>query len=284
MNLEFGNLTVKNFQSFKELDLNFDTIKGTTTLILGDNRDDEFASSNGSGKSAVLEAISWVLFGLTFRPLRYADEIINLQENDCEVSLELFLNDKKYVINRFRTRNKPAILKLFEDEVELLKDSDSKSKQQQLESIIGFNFSTFTNSIMFHLDYVAFPELKPAERADILTEISNLEIYVNAAQQAKNDSLQINSKISEIKMQINSIETIISRLTENDFDIKIQSWENKKIFNIRALRNDIINLKLEMTNLKERIAIEILGIKDNLSLLLKNKSSQINYYEAIPKI
>lgn len=253
MQLSLGNLAAENFQSFKNLTLDFNSIKGLSTLIMGDNRDDEFATSNGSGKSVVLEAISWVLFGTTFRPLRYADEVINLQENSCMVRLDVSLDGRTITIIRTRAKGKSTVLSLFEGNgIELMADSDSRSKQAQLESLLGFNFQTFTNSIMFHLDYVAFPELKPAERAEILTNIGNLDVYVKAAAQAKNDSSQLDTLMRTAVTKIESAQNFYNELAKKDYDTEIEKWEESKREKIRTLRFDIIDLKEEKADDKDR--------------------------------
>ena len=252
MKLELGCLTAENFQSFKNLDFDFRNVRGMSTLIMGDNRDDELASSNGAGKSVILEAISWVLFGTTFRTLRYADEVINLQEDSCQVRLDLILDNKMFTVFRTRKKGKSTVLALFEGDNELMVDSDSRSKQAQLESILGFNFETFTNSVMFHLDYVAFPELKPAERAEILTEIGNLDIYVKAATQAKQETVKMTSDITTLYTQGKALDQLIEDLKQEDFDTKLTGWENNRTERIKELRTSILELKEEKADEKDR--------------------------------
>ena len=291
MKLELGLLTGENFQSFKNLSLNFSNLNKSMVLIQGENRDDGLSSSNGAGKSAVLEAISWVLFGTTFRPLRYADEIIHLQENSCFVVLDVIINGKALTVKRTKVRNSPAALNLYDSDQELLKDSDTKSKQKQLESILGFNFSTFTNSVMFHLDYVAFPELRPAERAEILTEIGNLEIYAKASMQAKSDSSQLALEIHSMKGNISTVKQIISQLKQDDYDIKIEKWASDNTAEIRRTRREIMNLTNELTEAKqkaqdqiEQLGKESLNIKsekDKLQTDVDNKTKNLTNIEEL---
>lgn len=82
---KLNRITTQNLCAFKELD--YTLTQGVTTLIFGDNRDNESQRSNGSGKSALLECIA---IGITGSPLRKIknEEIINDVADECYVSLE----------------------------------------------------------------------------------------------------------------------------------------------------------------------------------------------------
>ena len=98
--MKFGVLKVKNFLSFKEASL--DLSKHSLALIVGVNEDSKSSSSNGSGKSNMLEAFAWVSYGECFRPWKGDEVICNKVKKNCLVSLDFQENGTKGRIERFR--------------------------------------------------------------------------------------------------------------------------------------------------------------------------------------
>ena len=100
----------------KSVDINNFLIIGSASIdlhnqglvrICGDNNDDTTSSSNGSGKSSIIEAIYWALFGDTLRSLKGADGVVNnTVKKDCSVSLTLEDEGKIYRVERYRKHSK----------------------------------------------------------------------------------------------------------------------------------------------------------------------------------
>ena len=100
MNIKFSKLTIENFLSFgyAEIDLR----DRSFTLVNGVNRNpDDNARSNGSGKSAIWDAISWALTGTTIRGI--SKDIVNIHTTSgCKVELEFSLDKHNYIIKRYK--------------------------------------------------------------------------------------------------------------------------------------------------------------------------------------
>lgn len=103
MNIKFIKLTIENFLSFGSAEIDL-TDRGFT-LVNGINKNpDDGARSNGSGKSALWDAISWALTGTTIRGI--TKDIVNIHTTGgCKVELEFTIDKKNYVIKRYKDHN-----------------------------------------------------------------------------------------------------------------------------------------------------------------------------------
>ena len=113
--MKFGNLHIDNFLSFTSTVLCLDKLG--LVCLLGENQDAPLNDNNGSGKSAVLEAIVWCLWGKTIRGLK-DDEVVNLTVGkNCKVSLDIEDEGVTYTIVRSRLMEgkKPNDLVLLVD-------------------------------------------------------------------------------------------------------------------------------------------------------------------------
>ncbi len=204
--IEFQKLTGRNFLSFKELDFSFSG--HDFLLILGQNSDSESSSSNGSGKSALLEALVWVLFGRTLRNLTY-DEVVNNQiGKDCLISLSFASNGGTYALERYRKDSQEGnALRLFEGKKELT-EASNKETQNLLEQLIGMNFEIFMNSVAFPQGSAQFfSTLSDSEQKSILERMLSLETLSEAQIRVKADLKTLELSISQNELKLSNLQT-----------------------------------------------------------------------------
>lgn len=141
MSLELGDITIENFGTIEHIKLKLNT--PGLILVTGRNKDSPMTDSNGAGKSLILDAIFWCIWGKTVRGLK-SDSVIRRQVGkDCCVSLSFKEGKTSYVIVRHRndTRvDKPNDLRLFINGVE--KGKKMKNLQEVIDRIFGFDFDT----------------------------------------------------------------------------------------------------------------------------------------------
>lgn len=103
---QLKNIHAENICAFRELD--FSPLQGCTTLIFGNNLDNDGQGSNGSGKSALIETIAITLTGESLRIVN-ADEIINDACDDARIVAEFcnYATNDNLVIERVFSRNSP---------------------------------------------------------------------------------------------------------------------------------------------------------------------------------
>ena len=169
--------------------------------ISGDNNDDTTSASNGSGKSTIIEAIYWSLFGDTLRSLKSADSVVNnTVKKDCSVILCLEEGDKKYRVERYRKHSKNKNnLYLYINDVDS-RGKDNRDTQEFIDGIIDIDKVSFANSIVFGQGYSKnlrrFSELTDKEQKECLENILGVDIYADAHTEA----------VSELKKILSSVE------------------------------------------------------------------------------
>ena len=166
-------IKAKNFLSWESL--SFDVVEGVT-MIQGYNYDDN--TPEGSGKSAILNALSWGSYGRIPKDAKI-DDVIRDGQKSCEVRIELV----DAVIVRSRKPNDLYI----EVGDQKIKGKDSKETQQIVEELIGMGFETFCQSVYFAQNYLnKFITANQEDKGKILSEIQDLKIFDKARSLAHN--------------------------------------------------------------------------------------------------
>jgi DNA repair exonuclease SbcCD ATPase subunit len=144
--VEFKDLDIYNFMCFKDASLHLNS-RGLH-FVYGEVRG-QLADSNGAGKSAWVEALSWCLFGKTLRDMK-ADDIINSTVGkDCSVVLLFNKGATSYIVNRYRKSTEKGNGVSFssgagEDD---LVGATNEETNKKIEDVLGFSFDLFKNTI-----------------------------------------------------------------------------------------------------------------------------------------
>lgn len=185
-----SKISAKNFLSWK--DLTFNVTKGIV-LIDGWNEDDQ--RSEGSGKSAVNNALAWCVYGKLPKDAN-VDDVIKDGETSCSVVIEF---DNGDAIVRTRKPNDLYILKSGAT----IKGKDARETQTFIEEYIGCNFETFCQSVYFAQNYdKKFLSSNQEDKGKILSSIQNLQVFDKARKEVM-DLLKLeNDKITKLKNQV----------------------------------------------------------------------------------
>lgn len=255
-----SNIKATNFLSWK--DLEFDVSRGVT-LIDGWNEDDQ--RSEGSGKSAILNAICWCLFGCLPKEANI-DDVIKDNETSCQVILEF---DNGDTIVRTRKPNDLYMTKAGA----IIKGKDSNETKSLIEEYIGLNFETFCQSIYFAQNYdKKFLMAKQAEKGKILSSIQNLQIFDKARKEALDLASIEDKKITQLKNQVQVMETNVSGLQTQknmlqgfiaDKIQKHQSQVNMIVQQRDLVAGHILNSESQMESVKVKIAAINMTALDN---------------------
>ena len=141
--------------------------KSPNTLIIG---------QNGAGKSTILDAICFSLFGKPFRKINKPNLVNSINEKETVVEIEFTIGKKKYKIIR---GIKPNVFEIYCDKQLLNQDAKAKDYQDFLEkSILKFNFKSFTQIVILgSASFVPFMQLTPADRRTIIEELLDIQIF-----------------------------------------------------------------------------------------------------------
>ena len=259
------SVKAENFQSWASLE--FDVQNGIT-LITGYNYDDNTAE--GAGKSAILNAICWGLFGEIPKDTKM-DDVIKQGEKNCFVKVEL---SNGLIVERSR---KPNDLTLT-TESGTIRGKDIKETQKLVERYSGFTYETFLQSVYFAQNsLVKFILLNEDGKAKILSQIADLSGFDEARKKAHDLAREANLKYMVESNKVNDLEQAI-KLTNDQIsslrDIRIKFEFDKS--------KSIANLELKIEDIKKQI--ELVGYIPELTAdyymkLSELRSTAKNYAE-----
>lgn len=219
MAYRIGKVTLSNFGPFEAAEVRFD-LPGVT-IIEGVIEGVPGCTSNGSGKSFLIDAVVWCVYGRCIRPDYTGDKLVRLKSRGgtC-VEVELIGDDRKVVIRRYRKHQ------VFKNQVQMEVDGVDVSRgtdqqtQQVIESQLGMDFLTFCNSVAFGTreDIRSFFTATDTDRKRILETILGLELYAEAEKVARRNMQEAASSLSEQQaaqlQRKSSLESLRSMLEE----------------------------------------------------------------------
>ena len=204
--MRFVEIAIQNFMSFGVLQTIPLAGQGLVA-IFGQNNDAIASDSNGAGKSTIMEAIVWVLWGDTLRGYR-SDEVVNkLAGKDCLVSLTIEEAGKSYVITRTRKMSKVKHandLTLTVDGVDATAGINADT-QESVNTIIGMDQNTFIQSVLLSHGTKPFSELTDAAQKEVLDDILQINKFAKARE-------VVSKRLKERQQSLAYVSSDISRL------------------------------------------------------------------------
>ena len=274
--IKFRTVRWKNFLStgntFTEIRLD----KSYSTLIVGEN---------GAGKSTILDAICFALFGKPFRNINKPQLVNSINSKNTLVELQFDVGRKSYVIRR---GIKPAIFEIMCDDSLLNQDSASREYQKILEEqILKLNYKSFTQIVILgSASFTPFMQLPPSHRREIIEDILDIQIFT-----VMNTVLK--DKISSIKDQLKNLENQIElgkqrARIQQEYIKKLEDDNQKRSAeaelrmtdlkgNIAGLQSTVTNLSNEFSSLNDSVADsdDMVDRKSEFNRLLKELMARI---------
>jgi len=206
--LKILNIEAENFMSYKTLQL--DLRARGPVLVVGENDDSPVASSNGSGKSSISEAILWTLFGVTARKMQ-ADGVIKYDESNCVCKVDVNLDGETHTITRSRKRGGPDVL-LFDGQT-----LGSSVKETQSVMCERFKIAPVVavNAIVFGQGLTQFADATDSERGQMLKSLLWLDIITKAREEARKEARSWNSRKEEKTRSLVSSEAVYAQMKKN---------------------------------------------------------------------
>jgi DNA repair exonuclease SbcCD ATPase subunit len=276
--LKIKNVSAKNFMSVgnNTQAVNFDNCQ--LTLVLGHNLDmGGDGSRNGTGKTTIINALSYALYGEALTNIR-RDNLINKTNGKGMITtVEFEIQDKKYRIERGR---RPNILKLFIDGEDVLdneQQGDSRETQKEIEKIIGFPHNMFKHLIALNTYTEPFLSMKANDQRDMIEQLLGITELSQKAEVLKERQKVTRESIKEEEIRINAVEESNKRIEKNINEIESRSraWEKNKDNKLIELGEKIIRM--------ERIDIDAELENHKLLSIIKEKITQKTTLEADQK-
>ena len=205
-----------NFLSTGNQYIEVDFTKHSTNLIIG---------SNGAGKSTVLDALTFGLFGKPFRKINKPQLVNTTNEKDCKVEVEFSIGSIDWKVIR---GIKPNTFEVYRNDTLLDQSASANDQQKWLEqNVIKMNYKSFTQIVILGSStFVPFMQLTAANRREVIEDLLDIKIFSTMnniikekirliKEEIKVLSLKRESLNDKVKMQEEFIEEIESRGKEN---------------------------------------------------------------------
>ena len=238
----FKKVRYRNFISTGNYYTEIDFQRSSNTLIIG---------SNGAGKSTMLDALCFTLFGKAFRSINKPQLINAINQKDCVTECEFDIGNKKYKIIR---GIKPNIFEIYQDGDLLNQDAASRDYQEYLEKfILKLNYKSFTQIVILgSASFVPFMQLSASDRRSIIEDLLDIQIFstMNTVLKEKMSGnkdhvVENNSKLQIVEAKIEIQNTHIKSIQKTN-DEKVEEYDNQ----IKLYNTDILELqeKIQQTS------------------------------------
>jgi len=272
--ISFHKIRWKNFLSTGNQFTELDFTKNTTNLIIG---------ANGAGKSTVLDALTFSLFGKPFRKINKPQLMNSTNEKDCRVEVEFSIGNVEWKVVR---GIKPAVFEIWRNDASLDQSAAALDQQKWLEqNVLKMNYKSFTQIVILGSStFVPFMQLPAAHRREVIEDLLDIKIFssMNTIIKEKIRQSKEDIKVLELKKQ-----SLVDKVKmQKDF---IEELENRGNANINTNKDKIAKLDSEVgIHMTENAVLEedifrytkeqeiVTGAADKLRKLgnLKGKISQ----------
>jgi len=282
--IRIKDLTVKNFMSVGNQTQAVDFNKEQLTLVLGENLDqggDDAGSRNGTGKTTIINALSYALYGLALTNIKRNNLINKTNSKGMLVTLHFEKDGVDYRIERGRS---PNVLKFYvnDQEQEMTDESqgDSRKTQESINTLLGMSHDMFKHIVALNTYTEPFLSMRQNDQRAIIEQLLGITILSEKAdnlkeqiKQTKDATTQETLKIEAIQTANSKIESTITSLQGTQrawlakqnttiakleqaidelehLDIEIELDSHEKLQNWTQHNNSILALKKELSTLE----------------------------------
>jgi DNA repair exonuclease SbcCD ATPase subunit len=191
MTIKIKELTVKNFMSVGNQTQAVDFCKEQLTLVLGENLDqggDDSGSRNGTGKTTIINALTYALYGTALTNIKKDNLINKINGKNMLVTLSFEKEGNKYKIERGR---KPAIMKFYVNDEERSSESsddsqgDMRETQKDLDDLMGMSHDMFKHILALNTYTEPFLSMKANEQRAIIEQLLGITLLSEKAEALK---------------------------------------------------------------------------------------------------
>ena len=266
--IQFKTLRWKNFLStgntFTELKMD----KSPNTLVVG---------TNGAGKSTMLDALTFALFGKPFRNINKPTLVNSINNKDCVVEVDFKINKKSYKVIR---GIKPAKFEIYSDGELVNQEAASKDYQAVLEEqILKTNYKTFTQIVILgSSSFVPFMQLSASERRTVIEDLLDIQIFSDMNILVKEKLSTLKSNLTEYKIRYDTVKEKIELHKKHIEEMKKNNQEmiDSKKKEIEENETEIENKTAEAENIQKEIN-KLLKEVTSLDSLRKKNTTLASY-------
>ena len=263
--ITFKKISWKNFLSTGNHPIEVKLDERSTTLIVG---------QNGAGKSTILDALTFVLYGKSFRKINKSQLINTTNEKNCEVDIEFSVNSTDWKILR---GIKPNIFKIFKNGEELNQSSHAGDQQKWLEqNVLKMNYKSFTQIVILGSStFVPFMQLNGSSRREVVEDLLDIKIFSSMNNLIKEKIRFVREEVRTFELKKESLKDKAEM--QSQF---IEEIENRGKENIKDKEGKIKELTIEVDTHLEHNQLK----ESNMSDLIKEQEEVAGSGEKLKKL
>ena len=235
-----------------------------TSIRLDENRDTLIVGANGSGKSTVLDALTFSLFGKPFRKVTKSQLLNSTNERDAKVEIEFDIGDVPYKVVR---GIKPNIFEIYRHGRKTNEDCSANEQQKTLENqILKLNYKSFTQIVILgSASFIPFMQLSAPHRREVIEDLLDIKVFTMMS-----DILKIQIKDSRDALRVLELkkESVADKIVMQKRFIK--SIEDSGNDSIATKQNEIENCHTETEEYQRSV--------EDLIAKVNNKEKDIQQY------
>ncbi len=269
-------ITIKNFMSVGNVTQGILLNDTKLTLVLGNNLDlGGDGSRNGTGKTTLVNALSYGLFGLPLTNIKRDNLINKTNGKHMLVTIDFILNRRHYRIERGR---KPNIFKFYVNDVDKTNETDEgqgegKLTQVQIDKILGMSHNMFKHIMALNTYTEPFLALKQNDQRNLIEELLGITLLSQKASLLKDLVKETKEKHKEEEYRIGGIQQANEQIENSIKDLQRRSdlWDRKHNEQIEDLKSKLLKLS------EVDIGVELQAHKDLEAYSeLQRKTSQLD--------
>ena len=268
--IQIKNLTVRNFMSVGNATQGVDFDRTDLTLVLGENLDlGGDGSRNGTGKTTIINALSYALFGQALSNIRKDNLVNKTNAKGMLVSVELDVNSISYRIERGR---KPNVLRFYVNNQEKTAtdeaQGDSRETQDEIERMLGMSHDMFQHIVGLNTYTPPFLSLKANEQRVIIEQLLGITLLSEKADRIKELNRQTKDGIAQEEMRIRATQEANKRIEE-----QIESLRKRQTLWVKKQSEDCVGFEQAIADLEHiDIDVEVQSHRDLEAFHIRKKS------------
>jgi DNA repair exonuclease SbcCD ATPase subunit len=246
------NITVKNFLSVGNQTQAVDFDKDQLTLVLGENLDlggDDSGSRNGTGKTTIVNALSYALYGQALTNIKKENLINKTNSKGMLVTVEFEKNGNLYRIERGR---KPNVMRLYVNDAQQKSTNDedesqgdSRETQKFIEQQLEMTHTMFKHLVGLNTYTEPFLAMKAGDQREVIEQLLGITILSEKAEALKTLIKETKDKVQVETFKIDSVKSANENIQKSidSIEIKSSAWNSKKESDITKMLNAILALQ-----------------------------------------
>lgn len=263
--IKFTSIKYKNFLSSGNQFTHIPLDRHSNTLIIG---------TNGAGKSSILDALTFSLFGKAFRKINKPQLVNSTNEKDCLTEIEFTIANTEWLVRR---GIKPAIFEIYRNGQLLDQESSARDQQTWLEqNVLKMNYKSFTQIVILgSASFVPFMQLSSQNRREVIEDLLDIGVFSNMNAIVKDKLKDEKDQVKQLTLKRTTIAE--KHEMQQNFIAEMEKVSEENIENNKT-KIDILQKEAKEHVNENKI------IQDKVDSLVTDQQQFLNVSEKIEKL